>query len=245
MAPTALTASSGAPACWSNSDNRFAGACQKRTCSLRSVRRMTAGSRECNSLSACPRSNAVHSCVSVSSPVSVGPGSRAELCLSLFASTRSLVCSSAVFRSAGRGAVDDELLLLVVWGSATDPATSGAGSASALSGSGALGGIFPTVSLDSATLGTRSMSLAGSSPIREMSRISGTLHSSVLNVCPGSCRLLPCRHAGHVMFIGTSSGNLHSAGTRVCLGCTRVQLRLHAWQVTSIGTPLGYDMCFR
>ena len=98
MAPTALTASSGAPACRSSSDSRFAGACQKRTCNLRRVRRMTAGSRECNSLSACPRSNAVHSCVSVSSPVSVGPGSRAELCRSRFARTRSLVCSSAALR---------------------------------------------------------------------------------------------------------------------------------------------------
>ena len=98
MAQTALIASSGAPACLSNSDNRFAGACQKRTCSLRRVRRMTAGSRECNSFSACPRSNAVHSCVSVSSPVSVGPGTRAELCRSRFARTRSLVCSSAALR---------------------------------------------------------------------------------------------------------------------------------------------------
>ena len=164
--------------------------------------------------------------------MSVGPGSRAELCLSLFASTRSLVCSSAVFRSAGRGAVDDELLLLVVWGPVTGPAFAGAGSASALSGSGALGGIFPTVSLDAATLGTRSMSLAGSSPVRDMSRISGTLHSPGVKVCPGTCRLLPSKHAGQVMFIGTSSGNLHSTGTRVCFGCTRVQLRLHAWQMT-------------
>ena len=236
----ACTASSGAPACRSNSDIRFAGACQKRTCSLRSVRRMTAGSRECNSFSACPRSNAVHSWVSVSSPVSVGPGSRAELCLPLFAITRSLVCSSAVFRGAGRGAADDELLLLVVVLAAGSAGSlAGAGSASALSGSGALGGIFPTVSFDSATLGTRLMSLAGSSPIRVMSRISGTLHSPFVNVCPSSCRLLPCKHAGQVMFIGTSSGNLHSTGTRVCLGCTRVQFRLHAWQVTSIGYDIG------
>ena len=111
------------------------------------------------------------------------PGSGAELCLPLFAITRSLVCSSAVFRGAGRGAADDELLLLVVVLAAGSAGSlAGAGSASALSGSGALGGIFPTVSLDSATLGTRSMSLAGSSPIRERSRISGTLHSSVLNV---------------------------------------------------------------
>ena len=64
----------------------------------------------------------------------MGPGIRAELGLSRLASTLSLVCSSAAFRGAGRGAVDDELLLPV----------GGAGSASALSGSGALGGIFPT-----------------------------------------------------------------------------------------------------
>ena len=216
IAHTACTASSGAPACRNSSDILIVGACQKRTCSRRNVRRMTAGSLECNSLSACPRSNAVHSWVSVSSPVSVGPGTRAELCLSRLAYTRSLVCSSAVFRGAGRGAADDELLLLVVVLAAGSAA--GAGSASALSGSGALGGIFPTRSLDSATFGTRSISLAGSSPIRVMSRIPGTLHSSVLKVCPGWSQLLPARHAGHVMFIGTSSGNLHSPGVLVCFG---------------------------
>ena len=64
----------------------------------------------------------------------MGPGIRAELVLSRFADTRSLVCSSAAFRGVGRGAADDELLLPV----------GGAGSASGLSGSGALGGIFPT-----------------------------------------------------------------------------------------------------
>ena len=154
--------------------------------------------------------------MSVSSPVSVGPGTGTELCFSRFAQTRSLVCSSAAFRGTGRGAADDELLLLLVVGPAAGPAA-GAGSASALSGSGALGGIFPTWSLDSATLGTRSTSLGGYSPIRVMSRIPGTLHPSS-NVCPGWSRLFPARHAGHVMFIGRSSGNLHSSGILVCFG---------------------------
>ena len=36
------TVSSGAPACRSNSDIRFAGACQNRTCSLRSILRIAA-----------------------------------------------------------------------------------------------------------------------------------------------------------------------------------------------------------
>ena len=207
IGPISLIASSGAPACRSSSDNRMLGACQNRTCNLLRVRLMTAGSRECSSLRACPRSNAVHSCVSVSSPVSVGPGIRSDLCLSLFAIALSLVCSSAVFRGAGRRAVDDELRLVVV-GSA-------AGSASGSSGSGALGAIFPTSSLDSATLGTRSMSLAGSRVMSTRDCISGTLHSFTVRVCPGAARPLPSKHAGHFMSMDTSSGNLHSTGTLV------------------------------
>ena len=74
------------------------------------------------------------------------------LCRSRLAATRSLVCSSAVFRGAGRGTEDDELLLLVVGPAAGSTVSlTGAGSASVLSGSGALGGIFPTLSFDSAT----------------------------------------------------------------------------------------------
>ena len=198
MGPIALIASSGAPACRSSSDSRMLGACQKLTCNLLTVRLMTAGSRECSNLRACPRSKAVHSCVRVSSPVSVGPGIRSDLCEPLLL-TRSPACSSAVFRGAGRrsawpgrlvplgpaidgtgvtgrpvplgpaivdtclctGRLDpmgpaicaDELLLV-------DGST--AGSASGSSASSALGAIFPTSSLEAATFGTRSMSLAGS-----------------------------------------------------------------------------------
>ena len=103
-------------------------------------------------------------------------------------------------------AMDDELLL--VDGSA-------AGSASGSSGSGALGAIFPTTSLEAATLGTRSMSLAVSRVMSTRDCISGTLHSFTVRVCPGAVRPLPSKHAGHFMSMGTSSGNLHSPSTRV------------------------------
>ena len=143
--------------------------------------------------------------------------------------TGSRVRSSAVCRGAGRDA--EELLpLLLAAGSAG--LFAGAGSTSALSRLGALG-----IGNSGNTVGVP----CRFSPVCERSRISGTLHSPVLNVCPSSCRLLPCRHAGHNMFMTMSSGSLHSTGTRVCFECTRVQFRWYAWQMTPRGCPSVVD----